>query len=419
MLVALFCTVAHAASETWEPAYDGADPSLLYLPDANAVYWRYGWERNSGDKTGLIITGKMPNARYFSYNVYNDEIKSSLGSVTDYEIAPENGAVNPYSGTDQTGNPDYTIHVLPEGTKTDAKNVLYFPDNITKVSVFLRHYVPAGGPEGGVPLPTIQNFNPSTNEASTAAVSTKIPKLSKAEAKKYLMPVLGKLVKQFESNPQAVIDKLHKRDSNKTLDIKELVATQVISNAFKFFQPGKLTQSFRFQTEGTYPNKDNHYLGLPIIRTSDEVLVTKFKAPNYPKSRKSFSDTQVRYFSIGQGDEHSYNKGSDFDQDMTINEDGNIYYIIGDANIGLEEKAKQMGANFMKWNVGKQMLLIYRHMLPASDFASGIDKVPSFKPGSPAGPQAASNFISEYAITGKLFDKSDILNANQIPSLAE
>ena len=75
-----FSNVAQAQQATWEAPYRGDDPALLYLPDTKATYWRYGWKRKPGSKTGIIIKGQMPDARYFSYNVYNDDIKSTLGS---------------------------------------------------------------------------------------------------------------------------------------------------------------------------------------------------------------------------------------------------------------------------------------------------------------------------------------------------
>ena len=77
---------------------------MLYLPDANAVYWRYGWERMEGDVNGFVVKGQMPNARYFSYNLYDDVTKSSLGSLTDFNIKFDN-------------TNSYTLYIVPEGTK--------------------------------------------------------------------------------------------------------------------------------------------------------------------------------------------------------------------------------------------------------------------------------------------------------------
>lgn len=131
-----FSSLTIAADETWQPPYVGSDPAVLYLPDANAVYWRYGWTRKSGDKNGIVITGKMPDVRYFSYNVYNDSTKDSVGSITDFEIIPDEGGENPFSAGQAVSGETYTVHVLPEGSAVAAKNVLYFPDSITKYQPF-------------------------------------------------------------------------------------------------------------------------------------------------------------------------------------------------------------------------------------------------------------------------------------------
>jgi hypothetical protein len=65
----------------------GSNPDLLYYPDQNAVYYRYGWENNK--QQGIVIKGKMPEARYFSFNLYNDYTKSSILALADYEIKPD------------------------------------------------------------------------------------------------------------------------------------------------------------------------------------------------------------------------------------------------------------------------------------------------------------------------------------------
>jgi len=423
IFIALLCGViftlqsrAQTKESVWEPPYVGSDPTVLYLPDAKAVYWRYGWERKPGDTGGVVISGTFPDARYFSYNVYDDTTKSSLGSFADQELTPADGGSNPFKGGENTQS-NYTIHVVPEGTKVDAENVLYFPDSLTKVSVFLRHYVPNGDIYGGVPMPEIANFDASTGEQSAAATSTAIPKLSRAEVKRYLIPMMKNLVNKFEDNPREVLSQIHHRDKNETLKINELVARQVCSKAFDRFHEGELIQSFRLATAGTYPNKDNLYLVLPVVRETDEVLLVSFKAPSYPKSPAEYPDAPLRYFSLSQGDDISYGFGTVIDKDMTVHEDGNIYFLIGDEEAALKEKAQQLGANFMPWKAKEKMLLIYRHMLPKDDYEHGINQVAIFSHEKPEQGQEGSAFIGDYSPIGKLISKQDALSLKELPEL--
>lgn len=407
--------IAQAQNPTWEPAYRGDDPKLLYLPDAEATYWRYGWKREQGDTSGLIIKGKTPNARYFSYNVYNDATKSTLGSFADFQLATDDGSINPFTGKGNGSSANYTIVVLPEGTETDAKNVLYFPDALTEVSVFLRHYVAEGNIEGGVPLPTVAIYDPLTESEAPAPESNKVPALSKQEAQKYLVPMLARVMAEFKEDPEALVEKLQSKRTGEPLDMKELIASQVVGKAFTLFKPADKQYSLRLQTAGTYPNQDNYYLGLPIVRSKEQSLLVRFKAPKLTRSPADFPNADVRYYSLSQGDAFSYTHGTIFDTDMKIDADGFANFIIADETPEMIEKAKALGVNFMPWKTDEKMLLIYRHMLPNPDFKQGIDKVASYDPEKPAADQVAIKTIGDYAMVGKLVPTDSISDLSAFP----
>ncbi len=405
------------ADETWQPAYVGADPKVLYLPDTKAVYWRYGWAREAGDQKGLVIKGKMPSVRYFSYNVYNENTKNTVGSLTDFELVPDDSGPNPFKVGKAPAAQNYTIYVVPEGSKVDAKNVLYFPDSLTKVSTFLRHYVSAGDQKGNVPTPVIQTYDAKTGAVTAAPVSNDIPKLSKTEFKKYVLPMLKKLAVAFKEDPEKTLEQVHIKRSSKTLDIKQLVATQVVSNTFNYYQPGKRLASYNFVASGTYPNNDNHYLTMPVVRQmDDEVLLYKFKAPKRVQSASDYPSAPVRYFSLSQGDAATYTHGTTIDREMLINEDGMVYFLIGNDSAALRAKAKALKANFMAWESGHKMLLVYRHMLPKESFKGATDKVAVFDKTKPAPPQEGQLYIGAYSPTGKMVKLADILAADAIPA---
>ena len=413
-LLAVTWVEAPRAQTTWEPPYIGSDTALLYLPDANATYWRYGIERSAGDAVGFVVRGLYPDARYFSYNVYDDSLKQSVGSITDYEIVADEGSVNPFTGVGGTGG-TYTLYIVPEGSVVNAPNVITFPSSLENVSVFLRHYLPEGGIEGGVGVPEIALFDAAANQLLTTPPSNAVPSLSKQEAKRYLLPMFEKMAEQFKANPDAMIAQFEARDRSKPLDIKALVAKQVVSGTFSHVRPGEVLDSYNFQTDGTYPNKDNLYLVMPVIRTGDEALLVKFRAPEFARTPDQYPNAPVRYFSIGQGDDVTYNFITATDRDMIIGPDGMIRLIISDDNAAMRAKAESLGANFMPWRVGEKMLLVYRHMLPRADFAYGIDKVPAFDKTRPAPEQAGHVSIGDYAPTGLLVDEGAVLAADSFP----
>lgn len=410
-----FTSLTIASDETWQQPFIGSDPTLLYLPDAYAVYWRYGWNRTPGDMNGIVISGTMPDVRYFSYNVYNDNTKDSIGSITDFELIPDEGGENPFSTGQAVAGETYTVHVLPEGSAVAAKNILYFSDSITNVSIALRHYLPKEGNLGGVAIPQITTYDASTKQTVVAQPSNDIPRLSKQEFEKYLVPLFGKLTKEFKADPEAMIEKIHTEKGDDKIDVKKVIATQVVSKTFSYFVPGDVAQSYNFQASGTYPNKDNHYLTMPLVRSADQALLLKFTPPPLVEKPADYPVSPVRYYSMSQGDEATFTHGTIIDADMKVHADGNVYILVADDEAMLRTKADAFDLNFMPWEATDKMLMVYRHMLPTAGFKNGVDKVPVFDLDKPAVEQAASLFIGDYAPRGILINKADVLSAAQIP----
>ena len=398
------------AGTTWEPPYVGSDPKVLYLPDANAVYWRYGWKRKAGDTGGVVVRGTFPMARYFSYNVYDDNTKQTLGSFTDRELKAEAGAPNPFAGQERTPDARYEIYIVPEGSKVAGANVLTFPDSVENVSFMLRHYLAEGGIEGRVPMPVIASYDAATGKTQAAPPSAKVAKLSREEFQKYLMPAFKDVLRQLKENPAAVMAKLHEESGGDHMKMPELICRRVASGAFEKFHPGTVIESFRLGTEGTYPNKDNLYLVLPVVRTDDSVLIVRFKAPEFPATPADYPDSDLRYFSLSQGDETTRNFATATDKEMKVAPDGFIYFVIGDEDPALVKRAQDAGANFMPWKVKEKMMLVYRHMLPADGFKNGINSVPFYDGSKPEKGQEGSQFIGDYAPRGKLIPKAAALS---------
>ena len=406
-----------APSQTWEKPYIGSDSTVLYLPDANVVYWRYGWSREVNDTNGIVIKGNFPDARYFSYNVYNDDTKMSLGSFTDFEIEPQKKGSNPFQNAETPNNGAYTLYVAPEGSNITENNVLYFPDSLTNVSVILRHYLPEDNIYGKQPLPEIALLNVKTNAISSAPQSAPIPKLSKEEVKTYLVPLFEKLAKEFEEDPKGVLLKLENQRKQRSLKINELVCKEVVARSFTHFKTGDSIHSFNLQTQGTYPNNDNYYLTMPIIRNGEDILLVKFKNPSYPKSRSAYLKSNIRYFSMSQGDEYTYNYITLADKDLKVSKDGFIYIIIANNNKDIIDKVKELNVNYMPWKVDEKMLLIYRQMLPKDAFKHGIDKVKKYDNSKNETGQMADEFIGEFAPFGTFLNTQHFLRINDITTM--
>lgn len=117
---------------------------------------------------GLRLHGEYPHAAFVSFTVYDNGIVHSV--LTDHQIAPDPGSVNPFSPGEfvQAPNRSFTITVLPAGTDSDSiPNVLTMPpiphsSTVNTVALEERVYLPEPKQNryGGDP-PTIEAFQVS------------------------------------------------------------------------------------------------------------------------------------------------------------------------------------------------------------------------------------------------------------------
>ena len=249
---------------------------------------------------------------------------------------------------------------------------------------------------------------------SAANPSNAVPALSPVESAEYLLP----LVERAREDPRAALAALRARGGAGAPDVKELIVTQVVAPAFDIGDPDDpVRESYRLAVSGNYPTDDNFYLAMPVERSGSQVLFVRFRAPGVARAIADYPTADVRYFSIGQGDERSYNMQTLHDAQLDISEDGFVHLLIGDDSPRLRAKAAALGANFMAWQVGEKMLLVYRNMLPRAGYEHGTDSVPFYDHGRSAASQAGRAFIGDYAPVGLLVAEEDILAADGLPAI--
>ncbi len=115
----------------------------------------------TGASTRITLSGAYPDARYFTLSVYTPYgvpvTRDGLGSsLTDYQIAPESGSVNPWQHRASPGG-RYEVTVQSTATPGQA-NVLPLPAGTSRAHpgyLIYRVYLPANGNFSGVTPPTI------------------------------------------------------------------------------------------------------------------------------------------------------------------------------------------------------------------------------------------------------------------------
>ncbi len=366
------CTYAPAGNSTQWTQVLGSDTTAGSYPDRFAVYYLYRFDRTHLKNVGIKIKGYYAEARYMSYNVYNENSPTSLGSLLDVNIKPCCPGQNPYDGSRSFGKNDvYSIEVLPTGTDiTGKQNVLQYDSAVDTVAIFLRYYVPQGGPAGGVTLPTVETYDIPTGTALNAPVD------------------LNPHVPGSQQNVQALISQYYAAE------------------------PGTDLYFYHFTLNGLYNNYDNQYLAMPLTPQPGEVFVLRFKAPGYAQTASQNSTADVRYWSINQGDNYTYTYNALKDADAHVAADGFVNLVI--ANFDSAITAKSTGLNKMPIAIhpGTKMFLVYRNLVTRQGFSGNMSQVPILDASNLADyPNLhANDFIGNYAPVGKRMSRQDFLN---------
>jgi hypothetical protein len=370
---------------SWEKPYAGNDPSLLYYPDQNAVYFRYGWKNNK--EQGIVIKGKMPEARYFSFNLYNDYTKGSIAALADFEIVP-----------DADDRSSYSIHIMPEHKAGKYQNQIILPDSVEFASVFLRYYLPGNNIYANKPLPIIYFFD--NNLLKPALPGIPMVPMSAAD--------MAKLKNLIMANPQIISGKERKllSSSSATMQEKEPIISKVMTMpVFKHYSDPQAIGSFNYHSSGNYPNKDNHYIVMPVVRKKEDVLVVRFKGPTHA-TQLGDTSKNVRYYSLSQGNEYTNTSITMHDEQLKLNNDGFVYVVVAKDTKEARDKATELGINFMPWMYKDRLVLILRHMLPSPGFKQSTREVPLFDNRKPVKGQEAQHTIGDFALVGKFISKS-------------
>lgn len=316
----------------------GSRTDLPFLPDAQVNYYIYSFKRTPGDKIGLRLKAEFPYARYMSYNIYNNQDRTSQASLVDIEVDPLEGNENPFREGRQSDNRKYVIHVLPNIPEAQGyANTLFFDDDIPNLGTMIRFYVPEIDAKAGVALPEIEAFDLTTGE------TVELPEPLPLDFDNF-----ADLAKPFEN---------------------------VIGLTY-LLQEGNNIDCYRFSGAGLYQNFDNQYLFAPITLNPDQVAIMKVKPPTFTSNISETAKKDVRYYSFGIGDAATYNYFTLSDFDCKIASDGFIYLVIGRDDPVLRKKAE--GLNYLVWDkaLNNKGLLVYRNLLTDDDYPYNLSLVP-------------------------------------------
>ena len=332
----------------WGEVLRGDNMTLKFYPDHFAYYWEYTFDATANPDMGLVIEGQFPDARFLSYNVYDDDEQTSYCerpySLLDVDIKPNPGSSNPFADGKKATNRSYTIYILPtdapESITAGKDNIIWFDSDVRKVCTILRYYIPEGGITGGVDMPVVKGYDLSTGKTTQA--------------------------------PARVLSGLR--------GDMEIPGAAFAYNANMVF--------FRAPFSFAYPNGPAEYCYCRNVVKTDEVMVFNFKAPSYPKSPAEFGKTDMRYWSVCVGNDQTYTPLAISDYQTKIDDKGFANYILADKNnpdyAQVKAIAEANGYNILEWDNkawGDGVMILYRNMVFADDYAHSLRKLDPVGPG--------------------------------------
>lgn len=361
----------------------GSNKALPLLPDSNVNYFLYSFTRQKGSTMGIRIKGQYGFARYMSYNIYDNNTLSSVGSIVDTKIIPDAGSDNPFlpGASPNVSNRNYTVTICPNTTDTAAfQNQLQYSDNLEKVGIILRYYIPQQNNYASVPLPTIEAFDIVTGQALPAPI-----------------PSNTSFQQQFEEKFQKITTLL---------------------NLAGILEAPKDVFFYKFSGAFLYPNLDNYYLFTPITFNKNQVVMMRFKAPSYAQNYTQNGLTDVRYFSICLCDAKTYTYSTTTDLSFNVaSSDGYINIVIGDEDAAL--RAKAAGLNYIvlppELNNNVKGVIVYRNLLTNPAFPYPMSLVPDLSNNINlitllnTSTLQAQTYLSDYAPIGVKLSKTQFL----------
>ena len=365
--------------ETCPTAYLKSDAAAanVAFPDENATYWLTPFAAVPG--TRLRIDGRFPHARYISFNSYDNMLRP-VDVLTDAEIAPDEGHLNPFLPGARRDRPrrSYTAYVEFGPAPADPVPNTLYTGNVQAGLVIYRVYVPDRGylEDGGVGVPTISAEVPATGSAprTSPCVNANQPFFG-------LLHPLNELVASFDGVPWAEVLPIPGSDPPGWRKFDNLPST-VINAALRNGYTGALADALSGAlpdtgSGGFLSNIDNAYVASINNRAHGRVLVTKMRAPTAPATRsgpRRMPRGQLRYFSVCTNEfiTQRYFDCAFDEQIVTRGKRRTMTFVTSSPGDRPEHARRRCGVNWLRNGPIAESVLIYRHMLPRPGFRRSI-----------------------------------------------
>lgn len=377
----------------WEIA-SNIDTMNIFYPDESAKYWVALVPVIPN--TRLRIDGRFPDTRYFSYNVY-DPLLRPTDAIADFELAPNNGGVNPFALEGAAAGDSYTAYLefTPQPEERTPNTIYAGEFSVSGVDLpqplltglIYRTYVPAEGLDfdGGVGLPIL------TLETDDGEVEI----LPFADCVGPLLPTLGNTLPETGLNDVLLGVDIMDEPLLLASGLVPLGDADARTHVFRGIPEFYLTflaellglPALADAVETTVPstggggflsNIHNSYTYNIYYRHKGNVIAYRAKAPSFRgQEGVEFGTEQLRYWSVCQNDVPTQRYSGCFrDEQAHLDDDGYFTAIISDAADRPSNAHEDNAVNWLPWGPYIDAGVVYRHMLPNPSFSETISNIP-------------------------------------------
>lgn len=375
------------------------------FPDAAATYWTTPFLASDG--LSIVVDGNYPDARYMSFNVYDDSFGSFTtngvsSGLADYLITPSSGSINPFQVSGSAGGAfSLTLITEPQPGQSNTLPLAPSGEAAGKLEapigyLVYRVYLPTGG-NSTVELPTltvVEGGNRVTLPRCPAATGQLAAHAKDAKSARQAARALATLL---DVTPAAAARAALKGIGHRLQGGSSSTSPcrgSACPPPLQFFRATAAT------TDAFFPNVDNAYVSALFRPRSGEVIVVRGKGATVPAGTSPVpwpqASLQLRYWSLcnniyrkpwpvvanpqpGGGVDY----GCAYDDATTLDANGDYAFVVApeDARAAVEAA----GGTFVPLSATQpqaRQLLILRNMLPNEAFDHAVQNAP--QNGDPA-----------------------------------
>jgi hypothetical protein len=345
----------------WPTRADRSIDNIAY-PDTAATYWGQGYRLADGET--LELEGSFPDARYASFITYRTT-GGAIDTLTDRDIAPDDGSTNPFAGGSAEGPHDYTVTVRPDRGADASGNDLGAaaaddgpaPDPVPLTdeveALVRRDQAGSGGDDATVGTILYRLYLPNDEDDVTGGVG--LPRVT----------VVGADGTRTELPPCP--DPTTSAAGKATVEHFGPETDRPAPPAPVFIRPDGAQARL-------YPNPDNVYVATIVEHQPGRLVVVRGKAPTFPDTRTGpvGQGEQVRYWSMCTNEFRKPYPVTTCaaDVDVALSDDGSFTFVVSTPEDRPDNATPEDGVTWLDWGSTEvNGLLLLRHMLASPDFA--------------------------------------------------